>query len=141
MLGPVMINMQRPDSRRRSLGTNGAVENRCTMGWRPYSMLRRHAARLQGAEAIDELGQEGLVDLFLTGERAVACAQHLVFEPFELFRDEALGRLDGLAADVILWHTLRILACDFNEEAGHAVVAEFQSGDAGSFALAALELE
>src|SRR5579862_624355 len=100
-----------------------------------------HAARLQWAEPIDELGEERLVELFFAGEGAVACAQYLIFEAFELFRDEALGRLDGLPADVVLWHTLGVLAGDLDEEAGDAVVAELQSGDTGSFALAPLQLE
>ena len=140
------------------------------MGWRPHSIVRRdsdtssgrlhssvharsrhrgervelrqrHAARLQRAEAIDELGEDRLVDLFLAREGAVACAQDLIFEAFELFRDEALGRFDGLPADVVLWHTLGVLAGDLDEEAGDTVVAELQSGDTGSFALTAFQLE
>ena len=49
-----------------------------------------------------------LVDLALARQRLLARAQHLVLEALELGRDEALGVLHRLPADVVLRHALGI---------------------------------
>ena len=56
-------------------------------------------------------------------------------------RDEALGGLHRLPAQVVLRHALRILARDLDEEALHAIETELQARDAAALALALLQLE
>ena len=46
------------------------------------------------------------VELALARQRLLARAQHLVFEALELGRDEALGDLHRLPADVVLRHAV-----------------------------------
>ena len=57
----------------------------------------------------------------------LARAQHLVLEALELRRDEALGGLHRLPAQVVGRHALGLRARDLDEEALHAVVAELQA--------------
>src|SRR5580700_10801753 len=97
--------------------------------------------RLQRTEAVGELRQDLLEQLLLTREGAVACAQYLVLEALELGGDEALGGLHRLTPQIVLRHPLRVPSRDLDEEALHAVVAQLQSRDAGTLALAAFQLE
>src|SRR5205807_4192181 len=102
--------------------------------------LRQGAGRvLHESQPVDELRQNGLVQLLLTRQAAVACAQDLVLEALELLRDEALGGFDGLSPDVILRHTFGVLASDLDEKSLHPVVAELESRNARALAFAALE--
>ena len=156
MFGPVTTSMRRAASSTRSLGTNGPSMKCSTTGWRPprISMqrlgdeLRLGPAELRGAfgeraqaverrparsavacsarEPVGELRQQLLVQLALARQRLLARAQHLVLEALELGRDEALGVLQRLAADVVLRHVVGLRARDLDVEAVHAVVAELQ---------------
>ena len=82
-----------------------------------------------------------LVQLALARQRALARAEHLVLEALELRGDEALRRLHGLAADIVLRHALGVAPRDLDEEPLHAVVAELEAREPGALALAPLQLE
>ena len=99
------------------------------------------AVTCSGAEALDEPGEDLVVEFALAGERPIACAQHLVLEALELRGDEALGGSDRLTADVVLRHLLGVAARDLDEKSLHAVVAELEPGEPGALALAPLEIQ
>ena len=86
-------------ARARSASATSAVERR-----------QRGRGRLQRGEAVGELREHLLVELAFARQRFLARAEHLVLEALELGRDEALGVLHGLPADVVLGHVVRLRA-------------------------------
>src|SRR4029077_9792524 len=96
---------------------------------------------LQRTERVDETRQDLFIELPLARECLVARSQHPVLEALELLGDEALGRLYGLAAHVILRHSLGIAPRNLDEEPLHAGVAALERRKSGALALAPLELE
>ena len=64
----------------------------------------RRRGRLQLGEPRDQLIEQLVVQLFLARQRAIARAQHLVFELLQLRRDVALGVLHRLATVIVRRH-------------------------------------
>ena len=84
----------------------GPAQLRGAFGERGEAVERgqRRGGGLQRAESVDELRQHFFVEFALARQRLLARPEHLVLEALELGRDEALGVLDGLPADVVLRH-------------------------------------
>ena len=95
---------------------------------------------LQSREIAREQLEQLVVEPFLAGQRALARREHLVLEVLELGRDVALGAFQRLAADVVGRRARGLAARELDVEAVHAVVADFEIRDAGTRALARLEV-
>ena len=67
--------------------------------------------------------------------------QRLVLKGFELWRDEALGVFERLAAPVVVGHLVDLALGDFDKEAVHPVVLHPQVGNAGAGFFAALQAQ
>ncbi|MNM60415.1 hypothetical protein D3C81_716940 [compost metagenome] len=84
----------------------------------------------------DQGFQQGVVEHLLAGQGAALGRQRLVLECLELRGDEALGALEGLAADVVARCLFGLPGRQLDEIAVYAVVADFEVGQtrAGFFA-------
>ena len=87
---------------------------------------------LQRRQLADEVFEEGFIQHLFPRQRTALGRQRLVFELLELRRDKAFGTFEGLATLIVDRGRLGLLARQFNEVAVHAVVADFQVGQAGT---------
>ena len=101
----------------------------------------RRGGLLQGRQACGQEFQQRVVQIFLACQRSIAGAQDLVLEGFQFGRDESLGGLDGLTAQIVGRHSIGLTAIYFDEKSLHAVEAQLQAGQPRALAFAALEIE
>src|SRR3569833_2680603 len=80
-------------------------------------LRQRHAAQLQGPQAVRELSQDRFVQILLARQRAIARAQDFLFETLELLRDESHSRYHRQTTEEDQGDTLGVLARNFDEEA------------------------
>ena len=115
----------------------------CTLGEIAEHVERgeRRGHRLQYRQRIGERVEQSLVEFAFARHRAIACAEHLVFERLQFARDVAFGVLDRLSPHPVGRHAVGLAATHFDEVALHAVVAEAQVLEAGAFAFTGLEVE
>ncbi len=73
-----------------------------------------------------------IVQLFFPGQGFGTGGQHLLLEFLQLRRNEALGVLQGLAANVITGDIFRLQAADLDVVAVHAVIADLEGGETGT---------
>ena len=117
-----------------ALGALGKAAQHVESGDAVRAVLQRGQGRHQRFEQL-------LVQHLLALQCALACRQHLVLEGLEFRRDEALGALERLAADVIVRRLVRFAAADLDVIAVHPVVADLERVDAGALALALFQID
>ena len=98
-------------------------------------------ALLQRRQRCHQRLQQLFVEQLLALQCALACRQHLVLEGLQLRGDEALGSLEGLAADVLLRGLVGFAAADLDVIAVHPVVTDLERVDAGTLAFASFQVD
>ena len=98
-------------------------------------------AVLQRGEMANEPFEQGLVQHLLARQRSALGRQRLVFEGFQLRRDEALGTFECLPANVVARCLLRLLARQLDVVTVYTVVADLEVGQAGAGFFAGFQVD
>ncbi len=96
---------------------------------------------MQVAQPAPQPFQESLVQGLFPRQGAFSGGKHLVLELLQLRRDIALRALEGLAAHIVRWHLIRLVAIDLDGVAVDPVVGDAQIGQTRALALAGLEFQ
>src|SRR5215813_704340 len=119
------------------------AERLSLFGVRPQHVqgCERERSLLQRGDRRTELAQQGFEQRLLACKGALLGGERLVLEGLQLGRDVALGILERLPAPIVVRHAFGISVRDFDVEAVNAVVLDLEARDAGTLALACLELD
>ena len=95
---------------------------------------QRGGAGLQRGQLGDQMVQQGVVQDSLPRQRPILGVQHLVLEFLQFRSDVTFRALEGLAAEIVGGHRLRLGAGHLDVVAMHPVETELESADAGALA-------